>query len=131
MGWIAIGMKGRILKFLVSGTLAAFVEYVVFYTLVTLLYPNVIIIANIVSFLCGLLLSFTMNKVWVFNSKSIIKDVFFRYFAVAMINLVLGTLLIGFLVNSIGILPLISKVLVMLLIAANNFLIFSRFIFNK
>lgn len=119
----------KILKFLVSGGCAALVEYCIFLFLINATYIN-ILVANVISFLCGLMVSFIFNKIWVFKSKNTIRHEFIRYFILALINLIISTVIINVMVNVLNILPFATKLITMILIATWNYVIFSKFIFK-
>jgi len=120
----------KFIKFLLSGGSAASVEYGSFLVLIILL--NVPILgANIVSFLCGLGVSFLLNRVWVFKSAGQKKSEFARYFLLAVINLLLSTVIMGALVYNVGMSENFAKLIVMVLIASWNFVIFSKLIFKS
>ena len=116
----------RILRFLLSGGSAAISEYVVF---VFLSYVMPLLVANSISFMVGLLISYGMNRTWVFKSTSAKKQEFLRYIGLAGTNLIASNLLI-IMFTHIGVESLLAKGLVMGMIAAWNYLIFSRFIFK-
>lgn len=116
----------KVFKFLISGGLAAATEYGSFLLFILAL-P--LVAANALSFMMGLIVSFSLNRSWVFGSKGNTKKKFAQYFLLALINLTLGSLIILALVTA-GIPALIAKVVVMLLIATWNYLIFSKIIFK-
>jgi putative flippase GtrA len=116
------------LKFLMSGGLAAFTEYTSF--LVLHHFGVVLVLANALSFCCGLVISFMLNKHWVFSRKGDGPKQFMMYATLALINLVISSGLIVLLVHNLNIPPFISKVCTMALIASWNFFIFQKIIFK-
>lgn len=120
----------RLLKFLISGGSAALIEYIVFLILNSLLRVDVIV-ANTVSFSCGLVVSYMLNRVWVFKSAADHKKQFASYLLLAVINLVLSNILVWLLVHVVVIAPFIAKFLTMGAVASWNYLIFSKIIFKK
>lgn len=118
----------KVFKFLVSGGLAAIVEYVTF---ILTVHAIQVIFANAISFLCGLIVSFTLNKYWVFRSDKSANEEFIRYFILATINLTISTIFITILVNSAHVVPFIAKLIMMILIAAWNYFIFAKLIFKN
>jgi putative flippase GtrA len=116
----------KVLKFLISGGLAAATEYGSF-LLFTLALP--VVAANALSFTMGLIVSFSLNRSWVFGSKGDTKKKFTQYLLLALINLMLGSLIIFVLVG-LGISAFVAKIIIMLLIASWNYLIFSKMIFK-
>lgn len=119
----------RPLKFLIAGGLAAATEFLSFVSLNSI--TDKVLFSNTTSFLCGLVVSFALNKKWVFNIKGHGKSQFVKYAVVASANLILSNIIIGILVYNLNIAEGVSKVVVMAVIAAWNYLIFSKFIFNK
>jgi putative flippase GtrA len=118
-----------VFKFLFTGGLAALTEYIVFLTLhhVTTM---ALVLANSLSFLCGLVISFTLNKHWVFGRKGNGGRQFGMYFVLACVNLLIGNGLIVLLVDHVSLPPFIGKLCVMMLIASWNFFIFQNFVFR-
>lgn len=119
----------RPLRFLVSGVSAAVTEYGVFLVLHSL--GLHLLIANSVSFCCGLLISFFLNKKWVFSSNGKTHVEFAQYFVLAMTNLVLSNMLIYIGVHWFGWVAWLVKPMTMIMIAAWNYLIFSKLIFRS
>lgn len=118
----------RISRFLISGGTAAITEFITF--LILNKFITFIIIANSLSFLFGLIISYNLNKSWVFNTRGSFKR-FSQYLILAIINLFLSNIFLIFLTKSISIPELISKIITMILIATSNYIIFSRIIFKK
>ena len=119
----------NVFKFIMSGGLAALIEYSVFLGLHHLGF--FLVVANALSFCCGLGVSFTLNKHWVFSHKKNGRKQFVMYTTLACINLVLGSGLILLFVKVWGLPPLVGKVCVMITIALWNYSIFQRIIFKK
>ena len=119
----------RILRFLASGGSAAAVEFFVFMLLLG--WVDNTLVGNSISFLCGLMVSFTLNRKWVFGSQAGVKKQFIEYFILAIINLILSNLAVYLLVDELSVAAWIGKIIVMGAIAFNNYFIFSKFIFKK
>lgn len=119
----------RVIRFLVSGGSAAAVEFFVFILLLG--WINNIFAVNSISFLCGLMVSFSLNRKWVFGSNANVKKQFVEYFALALINMLLSGGLVYLLVDVWGLFAWAGKILAMGIIACNNYILFSRFIFKK
>ena len=118
----------KYLKFLLAGGSAAAVEYIAFLALTHIEAPT--LIANSFSFLCGLVVSFSLNKTWVFASKQRAHAQFVKYFCLAGINLVISNLLVWAIVYGLSMPGYIAKLMAMVVIAAWNYFIFSKFIFK-
>lgn len=118
----------RVAKFLTSGVSAAVVEYGVFLLLVNLIFPDKVIVAQTTSFLSGLIISFSLNRRWVFSSERKISHTFIEYFTLAIINLVITNFL---LLGLRHFLPLAAaKVVIMGCVAGWNYFIFRKIIFR-
>ena len=119
----------RIMKFLVSGSLAAITEYVSFAVMEK---AGIILIASqTISFLCGFVVSFLLNRAWVFKSKEKASRQLMKYGLLAAINLVLTNLVMNCMVYVLHVNSLIAKILVMAMVAFWNYIIFSKLIFQQ
>jgi putative flippase GtrA len=119
--------KKRILKFLTTGISAFLVEFSIFY----ILYyfgGFTIVLANILSFTSGLLISFYLNKSWVFTNNENYRSQLLKYILLALFNLVLSTLLISA-INYLAS-PVVSKLFTVSIIAVWNYFIYKHFIFS-
>ncbi|ASR42562.1 hypothetical protein BEN78_03320 [Xanthomonas citri pv. mangiferaeindicae] len=123
-------MTSRLLRFLISGGSAAAVEYSVFFASHLFLGREWLLLSQSVSFACGFILSFLLNRHWVFRSSGIWGVELLRYGVLAVLNLMIGIVAISALVGPAGMLPLIAKFVVMAMIAAWNYLIFSKLVFR-
>lgn len=119
----------RLIKFLVTGTTSAIVEYGVFLTLVHI--ELSLLLANSISFSCGLFVSYSLNRVWVFRSNGQKKKEFVKYGFLALINLALSNGLIYVEVHFGHVYPALAKLVAMIAVAAWNYYIFPRLIFKK
>lgn len=124
-------MKQRLLRFLISGGSAAAVEYAAFIALQFALGSDWLLVSQSISFACGFVVSFLLNRHWVFQSDGHAGSELVKYGVVAAINLAAGNLLILLMVGRAGIHPLIAKFLIMGMIAMWNYLVFSRLVFRK
>jgi len=90
-----------------------------------------ILLANSLSFSCGLVISFTLNKLWVFKAEGNGKGQFGMYLLLALVNLCISNAILWLTVKQLGVPALIAKIGTMLVIAGWNYLIFSRLIFAR
>lgn len=119
----------RIMKFLVSGSLAAITEYTSFMVMEK---AGIILIASqTISFLCGFVVSFLLNRAWVFKSKEKASRQLMKYGLLAAINLVLTNLVMNCMVYVLHINSLVAKISVMAMVAVWNYIIFSKLIFQQ
>lgn len=119
----------RLARFLVSGVLAALTEYSSFLVL-TSYFDSEILSAHVISFFLGMIVSFLLNQYWVFQkSKDGIVRNNVKYFIVALCNLLLSALLLS-LITAAGVAPMVAKLLVMVCIAACNYVVYAKFVFR-
>lgn len=120
----------QIMKYLFAGTSAFATEYAVFFLLLNIAHAY-LYVANSFSFICGLAVSFTLNRTWAFKRRE------FRlarrhqlglYLGLALFNLLLINVIIG-LLQAGGITPLLGKVISMGIIVVWNFFVFRTLIF--
>ena len=120
------------IRYLLAGGSAFLTEYLSFLVLFNVINAK-LYVANSLSFCCGLLVSFSLNRSWTFTSDKFHHKYhrqLFMYGALALFNLVFINVLLGIL-NSIGIAPLIGKLVVMVAIVVWNYNIFKNVIFKK
>ena len=123
-------------RYIAVGGSAFVAEYIIFALLMNLLLvPSVLVIAQTISFSCGLGISFFGNKFITFSDttktyKHSASSQFFKYATLAVTNLVLTNIFIYGAVNIYGIAPLFAKILVMFAVVSWNFLIFQKIIFK-
>lgn len=120
----------RWISFLVTGGAAACIEYSIF-TIIVCIYSDITVLAQAVSFLCGAIVSFLLNKYWVFKSSGRIHRQAFGYFILVIVNLALGSILIAWLTKGLGIHSLIAKTIVMASVVIWNYFIYQKIIFRK
>lgn len=120
----------KVVRFLIAGASAAFVEYVLYVFLYQVLGQSHLITAQSISFLCGLLVSFLLNRAWVFSSSGKPHHEFVRYLILAAINLVCSNILIYVLTYFVGLHGLVAKIIVMGCVASWNYTLFSKLIFR-
>jgi putative flippase GtrA len=121
----------RVIKFLISGGAAALLEFSIFILLINLTNKELLVMSQSVSFLSGFILSFILQKIWVFESKGSVSGELVKYGLLAAINLVLSSLLIWALVDLLGVDSSLGKIIVMGMVAAWNYMIFQKIIFKS
>lgn len=128
---LPIKLSRRFMMYVLIGVVAFTVEYVVFVGLFHVI--NSLIVAQSLSFISGLLISFFGNKNVTFNSTEQYQlssvSQLWRYLVLALTNLLLSNLVIQLLVQYIP--AEIAKLFVMGVIIAWNYIIFNRVIFKK
>lgn len=128
------GARGKFIRYLGVGASAFIVEYLMFVALNGA--GQVLLVSQTLSFMGGLIVSFTGNRKLTFGGKDTNyalsgSSQMGRYLALALVNLVLSNLVIYFLVDSIGIHALFAKALVMGAVVVWNFVIFNKIIFRR
>ena len=119
----------KIIKFLISGGSAAVVEYGVFVAILHFT-PVAVVVAQTVSFLCGFVISFLLNKKWVFKSDGNSKKELIQYSILAATNLVLSNVVLWLMISIVGLFFWIAKLVVMAMVATWNYFIFQKIIFK-
>lgn len=128
-----IHLSQSMIWYLIIGLMAFFTEYLSFTAFTIASLP--LVAAQSVSFLCGLLVSFVGNRKVTFNN--IQTDYvhggvsqLWRYVTLALINFILSNIILYCLVNSLSAPPLVAKLIVMAMVVAWNYLVFSKLIFR-
>ena len=118
-------------RYLIAGGSAFVTEYLLF--LVTYkVFGLQVYVANSLSFCTGLLVSFSLNRLWAFRSQDFRlrgHHQFALYATLAIVNLFLINLIVGIL-KAQGLNPLIGKLFAMIFIVCWNFFIFKKIIFK-
>lgn len=117
---------------MIAGGVTFVTEYIIFVLLFSVISINVLI-ANTAAFVCGILISFMLNRGWSFK-KSAFKHSkatqSILYIALAVTNLGLTSIALTTF-NFLGVREEVTKILMMCAIALWNFIIFSRVIFRQ
>jgi putative flippase GtrA len=77
--------------------------------------------AYAIGFIVGTLFGFVFNKLWTFESEREVHKEIWVYFLVYLVSLGVGALLLKFLVNNIGLEPVIANVPVLVVTTIINF----------
>lgn len=129
---IARLLNMKLFKFLVGGAITVSVEYVIFIVLYVLLDWN-LLLANTLSFICGLGVSFLFNRSWAFSETEYRHRGHHQaimYAILAATNLLLNNLIVASL-EKVAVDPRIGKFVAIILVAAWNFVIYHKVIFAK
>jgi putative flippase GtrA len=129
---VSSGQTKSLLRYLIAGSSAFITEYGSFYVLFSALSLQ-LYVANSLSFSFGLLVSFSLNRMWAFNGGTYKRSghhQFAIYFCLAAVNLLITNVLIGLLRHR-GVDPLLGKVICMAMIICWNFFIYKRVIFSQ
>lgn len=121
----------RLQRFILSGVAAFTLEYAAFFGLFYLA-GLPLLVAHSLSFCCGLITSFALNRQWAFKQPQFRRgktSQFTLYLMLALLNLAATSLILKGL-HTIGVEPYLAKVLVIALAATWNFLIYRAIIFK-
>lgn len=88
------------------------------------------LLANMIAYMIGFWVSFTLNRIWSFQSKTDIGRQLLLYSMLFVFNLGVTSFLMYVLSDIIGIVPHISKIIVMFAIVSWNFIIFKKIIYK-
>lgn len=124
-------LRAKAARYLVSGGTAFSLEYVAFLFLFYIVSaPSVA--ANTVSFMIGFVVSFGLNKLWVFHGDQGKKTQhqIGLYFALALVNLAITNIAILWLIE-VGTPGYAAKIVLIGCVAVWNFILFSKLIFNR
>lgn len=121
----------RVLRFLASGLSAAATEYLAFISLRTVLGDDMLIICQSLSFMCGFLVSFYLNRKWVFASSGSHNKELVSSLVLAGVNIVISSAIILLLVTRVDLDSRIAKVIVMGFVAVWNYVIYKTLIFKS
>lgn len=119
-------------RFLASGGTATFVNISSLYFFVRFLHLWYII-ASIFAFLCGFLISFSLQKFWTFEdlSKENIKKQFIMFFFTVLIGVILNTSIVYVCVGYFTMNYILGQFIAGVFIAIMNFFIYQKIIFKK
>lgn len=125
-------INNKLLKFLIAGGTAALVEYGVFAAINSFLTGEWVVLSQTVSFLTGFIVSFLLNKNWVFKGGGGAgKSQLLKYSLLAGINLLLSNIALWIFVENLEWNHSLAKFTVMAMVAVWNYLLFSRLIFME
>jgi putative flippase GtrA len=122
----------QVLHYIFAGGVTFTVEYCIFLALFYMFSASGFV-ANTISFVIALGVSFSLNKLWVFraagNGKAWQKQTFF-YVGLSLFNLTTTNAILHYLLL-FSVPAFVAKLLVIGLVACWNFIIFRKFIFKK
>ena len=118
----------QVTKFLVVGIVGTIVNYLVF---ATLLFVGVSYLLSMpAGFISGTILGYRLNRTWTFNITHSRNFQFVRYLFVYSVSMALGAIFLAFLVEIVGLKPLIANVVTIFLTTTTNFLGIKTFAFK-
>lgn len=130
-----ISIKNRhigVFKYLVSGGTAFIVEYITFILIFYVFQATNIAYANAASYVLGFVVSFSLNRSWVFSVHSYkhsLKKQILLYLSIGLLNLLFSTLAVSILSKEIP--GYLAKIVSVILIAAWNYVIYKKVLFRE
>jgi len=126
----------ELIMYLIFGVLTTVVSLSVYYLLtLTILNPNnsiLLQIANIISWICGVLFAYFTNRKYVFNSKNNNRKKEFTNFVLARIStLILDMVIMGIMVSILGFNDKIMKLISQVLVIIVNYILSKLIVFKK
>lgn len=124
--------KNQAVRFLTVGSITFLCEYIVFYVLYIFVHWN-LLLANSLSFIVGLSISFMLNRIWAFKEDNYQRKFHHQaliYIVLALSNLVINNLIVSGL-KAAGLDPRIGKIIAIATIAVWNFMVYKYIIFKS
>ena len=125
--------KSQIL-YLFFGGVTTVINIVVFFILNTLLHINYQI-SNVIAWILCVIVAYITNKIWVFESKTTNKKDLLKetisFLLARVLTLAMEFILLYILVEKIGVIEIISKILVNVIVIVSNYFLSKLVIFNS
>ena len=114
--------ESKLLRFGIVGIFASFVNYTVFFTLLTIFDLNYLI-SSAIGFLSGVFSGFPFNRKWTFADKeAITRSLAIKYLLVYLTTLLSSLVILALLVEALQLLPQYANLLILAYTAIGNFL---------
>ena len=123
--------NNKIIRYIFSGGLTVFFNLAILYIL-TELFHLWYLMSAIISFCCGIIMSYLMQKFFTFKDKST-KDLHFQFSIFFLYNIIMlgvNTLFMYVFVDIMGFWYLFSQIVITMSTAVINYLFFSKILFN-
>ncbi len=118
-------------RFLVVGSWATIINYLLFYILFEILDINYLV-SSAFGFIVGVFSGYSFNRKWTFKVKKYKKrSETISYFIVYMVSLIISLLFLEILVNIAGLDPKIANLLTIGLTTCTNYIGVKKIVFNK
>ncbi len=119
------------IKFALTGVLNTLVDYGVF-TLLTVIFGVNIYLSQVVSYSCGIINSFLINRSWTFKSKdNLISPTTVKFIIANILTLIISLPLLHFFGVYLGINNLIAKLITTAFTMVINFLLTRLWVFKE
>lgn len=117
-------------RYLLSGSIATIVHYVLLITLVELLQINTIV-ASSAGFIAGAITGFNLNKYLVFNQTKPSKFAYGKYLFLAATNSLINIILLWILTSILTFHYLLAQIIITIAMVIYNFICCKNWIFSK
>lgn len=128
------GQKMEIIRYLICGGLTTIVSIGSFFASTIVIGTGNTLklqIANIISFICAVLVAYTISRIWVFRkSGKSIRQEFFEFLSCRIITLIMDMGIMQLLVIILGIREIYAKLIVQVIVTMSNY-VFSKMIIFK
>jgi putative flippase GtrA len=122
----------KLLRYLISGGTAALVNFATLFALVQFMHVHYLP-ASILAFVVSIAVSFAMQKFWTFRDK-LTHDIhmqFSRYVVVISSSLLINTVVVYLLVETLHTWYLLAQVIATVIVAVINFFAYRHFVFEE
>ncbi len=121
----------RLIRFLIAGGIAASSNLAIFFAL-TEFGDIYYLYASVTAYVLSVAVSFTLQKFWTFQDMPVhdVHTQFVRYGIVISVNLVLNTLLVYILVDSLGVWHVLAQGIATVVIAVAGYFGYQKFVFR-
>jgi putative flippase GtrA len=132
MGYHRLMRLPKIVRYIISGGCAAFTSIGLLFIFVHFFGIHYLI-ASMIAFVLGFLVSFTMQKFWTFNNRETSRThtQLALYLAITLINLLINTALVYIFVAWLGLWYLLAQIIASVLIALYSYFVYQRFVFTS
>lgn len=117
-------------RYLISGISAFAIEYLIFRLLLDIISLQKFL-SNSIAMFIGFWFSFLLNRFWSFESKENFFKQFSLYSILFLVNLGISNILMLVFSDMFSLQPSISKIIIMCMIVAWNFILFKKIIFRN
>ncbi len=114
-------LKQQLIRYIIIGAGATIINYTIFFSLTKFASVNYLL-AHTIAFITSVLVGYTFNKNWTYQSSSESKKDVVKYYLVYLFSLTLGLILLKFLVSVAHLDSAIAKILEIGVTASTNFL---------
>ena len=128
---VQIFRQSKLLRFGIVGIFSSFINYSIFFTLLTIFDVNYLL-SSAIGFLSGVFGGFPFNRKWTFaDKKAITKSLAIKYLLVYITTLLSSLVILALLVETLKLLPQYANLLILAYTALSNFLGLKFLVFKQ